>query len=237
MNYMATGLLLIIDDDQTLVDLVREYMTKYGWNVISAATPKEGVKLIREKIPRFVILDVMLPEKDGFEVCREIRTFSQVPIIMLTARGELTDRIVGLEVGADDYLPKPFAARELLARIQTVLRRGTRSQHSDAQTAPLKFGNLEIDLFKRTVELAGEDVILTTAEFDVLALLAQKPGKVFERVEVMDQLKGVDWQAFNRSIDVLVSRIRTKIKDSSKRPKFIKTVWGVGYVFVGKPGS
>jgi DNA-binding response OmpR family regulator len=101
----------------------------------------------------------------------------------------------------------------------------------------LKFGNLEIDLFKRTVELAGEDVILTTAEFDVLALLAQKPGKVFERVEVMDQLKGVDWQAFNRSIDVLVSRIRTKIKDSSKRPKFIKTVWGVGYVFVGKPGS
>lgn len=231
---VGTGTLLIIDDDLQLIELVREYMTTHGWHVVSAETPKQGLQILKEKQPRIVILDVMLPEKDGFEVCREIRRFSEVPIIMLTARGDLTDRIVGLEVGADDYLSKPFAARELLARMQSVLRRQTRTVMAAAETPPLRFQDLEIDLYKRAVYHAGQLADLTTAEFDVLALLAQSPGKVFERVQIMDELKGVDWQAYNRSIDVLVSRIRMKLADDSKRPKFIKTVWGVGYVFVGK---
>lgn len=231
---MASGTLLIIDDDRKLIELVREYMSEHGWHVVSAGRAEEGLRLLRTQSPRLVILDVMLPEKDGFEICREIRATSQIPIIMLTARGELTDRIVGLELGADDYLPKPFAARELLARIQSVLRRSTVRPQEKADEEPLRFGRLEIDAVRRTVQLGEEAIDLTTAEFDVLALLAKHPGKVFERGQVMDLLRGVDWQAFNRSIDILVSRVRHKLHDDAKRPRFIKTVWGVGYVFVGK---
>lgn len=237
MSKLGTGTLLIIDDDAELVELVREYMSSHGWVVQSADTPKRGIQMLREKLPRLVILDVMLPEKDGFEVCREIRRFSEVPIIMLTARGELTDRIVGLEVGADDYLSKPFAARELLARIQTILRRQSRLVMAEEETPPLRFNKIKIDLYGRSVHNEEQLVDLTTAEFDVLALLAQHPGKVFSREQIMDEVKGVDWQAFNRTIDVLISRIRTKLGDNSKRPRYIKTIWGAGYVFVGKAGG
>ncbi len=237
MSKLGTGTLLIIDDDAELVELVREYMSSHGWVVQSADTPKRGIQMLREKLPRLVILDVMLPEKDGFEVCREIRRFSEVPIIMLTARGELTDRIVGLEVGADDYLSKPFAARELLARIQTILRRQSRLVMAAEETPPLRFNKIKIDLYGRSVHNEEQLVDLTTAEFDVLALLAQHPGKVFSREQIMDEVKGVDWQAFNRTIDVLISRIRTKLGDNSKRPRYIKTIWGAGYVFVGKAGG
>jgi DNA-binding response OmpR family regulator len=237
MSKLGTGTLLIIDDDAELVELVREYMSSHGWVVQSAETPKRGIQMIREKSPRLVILDVMLPEKDGFEVCREIRRFSEVPIIMLTARGELTDRVVGLEVGADDYLSKPFAARELLARIQTILRRQSRLVMAAEETPPLRFHKIKIDLYGRSVHNEQQLVDLTTAEFDVLALLAQHPGKVFTREQIMDEVKGVDWQAFNRTIDVLISRIRTKLGDNSKRPRYIKTIWGAGYVFVGKAGG
>lgn len=232
---MSMGKILIIDDDEKLTEVVGKYLQINGWDILTADNPKDGIKCIREQNPRLVLLDVMLPDQDGFETCREIRTFSSVPIIMLTARGEVTDRIVGLEVGADDYLSKPFEARELVARINTVLRRIVANPAEKADSEPLRFGHLEIDIFKRTVTLRGVAVDLTTAEFDVLVLFAKHPGKVMDRNQVMDRLRGVDWQAFQRSIDVLISRIRQKLQDNPKRPTYFKTVWGVGYVFVAKP--
>lgn len=153
---------------------------------------------------------------------------------MLTARGEVTDRIVGLEMGADDYLSKPFEARELLARIQTVLRRSGNAPTPVEVSQSTTFGALTIDTFKRTATLGGNALDLTTSEFDVLSLFAKFPGKVMNRNEVMDQLRGLDWQAFDRSIDVLISRLRQKLQDDPKRPTYFKTVWGVGYVFVAK---
>ena len=234
---MTTGTLLIIDDDEILIDLLSKYFAKHGWATISATTPDEGMRLIREKSPRLVVLDVMLPEKDGFQTCREIRAFSSVPIIMLTARGEVTDRIVGLEMGADDYLSKPFEPRELLARLQSILRRSSTSMPEKNTDETMRFGALEIDPYKRMATLRGSAVDLTTTEFDVLALFAKNPGKVMNRNEVMDQLRGINWQAFDRSIDVLISRIRHKLKDDAKHPLYFKTVWGVGYVFVGKAQS
>jgi len=234
-DVMTPGTLLIIDDDEILIDLLSKYFAKHGWATLSATTPDEGMRLIKEKSPRLVVLDVMLPEKDGFQTCREIRAFSTVPIVMLTARGEVTDRIVGLEMGADDYLSKPFEPRELLARMQSILRRTAVPVPAEKSAdAPMRFGPLEIDPFKRTVNLRGSSVDLTTTEFDVLTLFAKNPGKVMNRNEVMDQLRGINWQAFDRSIDVLISRIRHKLKDDAKHPLYFKTVWGVGYVFVGK---
>jgi DNA-binding response OmpR family regulator len=232
---MSHGTILMIDDDEKLTDIVGKYLIKQGWEVASAPHPDEGIRLIRDSPPRLVLLDVMLPEKDGFQTCREIRAFSDVPIIMLTARGEVTDRIVGLEVGADDYLSKPFEARELLARIQTVLRRVLPIAPEKTEAKVIRFGQLTIDVYQRTATLNGAPVDLTTAEFDILVLFAKHPGEVMDRNTVMDRLRGVDWQAFNRSIDVLISRIRQKLQDNPKRPTYFKTVWGVGYVFVAKP--
>jgi len=228
---VSPGTLLIIDDDEVLIDLLTKYFAKHGWAVLSATSPDEGIRILKEKAPRLIVLDVMLPDKDGFQTCREIRSFSQVPIIMLTARGEVTDRVVGLEMGADDYLSKPFEARELLARMQSILRRSGGEKSAEDK---LRFGALEIDTFKRMASLRGTTVELTTTEFDVLALFAKNPGKVMNRNEVMDQLRGINWQAFDRSIDVVVSRIRHKLHDDAKNPIYLKTVWGSGYVFVGK---
>jgi DNA-binding response OmpR family regulator len=176
-----------------------------------------------------VILDIMLPEMDGFEVCRAIRQTSKIPIIMLTARGEVTDKVVGLELGADDYLAKPFEPRELVARIQSVLRRA--KQPGDNQT--LTFERLIIDLDKRVALLDGNPVDLTTNEFTALALLARNAGKVLNRDQILQELRGMDCDAFNRSVDIAVSRLRQKLNDDPRSPEFIKTVWGTGYVFIG----
>ena len=171
----------------------------------------------------------MLPEMDGFEVCRAIRQASDVPIIMLTARGEITDKVVGLELGADDYLAKPFEPRELVARIQSVLRR---TRPFDA--APnLSFNRLAIDLDKRKVLLDGHPIDLTTNEFAALALLARNAGKVLNRDQILQELRGIDCDAFNRSVDIAISRLRQKLNDDPRSPEFIRTVWGTGYVFIG----
>jgi DNA-binding response OmpR family regulator len=171
----------------------------------------------------------MLPEMDGFEVCKTIRRSSSVPIIMLTARGEVTDKVVGLELGADDYLAKPFEPRELVARIQSVLRRGR--PISDPRS--LSFNRLTIDLAKQVALLDGKPVDLTTNEFSALALLAKNAGKVLNRDQILQELRGMDCEAFNRSVDITMSRLRQKLKDDPRSPEFIKTVWGTGYVFVG----
>jgi DNA-binding response OmpR family regulator len=222
--------ILIIDDDEKLNELLKGFLSDFGFNVLAATRPEKGLKKLKQKSPELVILDVMLPGMDGFEVCKKIRQQSSVPIIMLTARGELMDKVVGLELGADDYLPKPFEPRELVARIHSVLRR---SKNID-ETLPQVFGQLEIDFSRQVATLAGRDLELTTNEFAALALLAARPGKVFDRDQILQELRGIDCDAFNRSVDITMSRLRQKLDDNPKNPVFIKTVWGTGYVFIGE---
>jgi DNA-binding response OmpR family regulator len=220
---------LIIDDDEKLTALLTEYLGGFGFAVRSAAHPNDGLRILRADPPDLVILDVMLPGMDGFAVCRKVRETSRVPIVMLTARGEVTDRVVGLEIGADDYLPKPFEPRELVARVQAVLRRG--ASHEEDETVTV--GGLEIHWGARTARLDGAPLELTTAEFDLLGLLVRHRGRVLSRDRIMSETRGVDWEAFDRAVDVLISRLRQKLGDDPKRPAFIRTVRGAGYSFIG----
>ena len=223
--------ILLIDDDAKLASLLKEYLVSYGFELISALHPEDGLKLLEKQNPELLILDVMLPGMDGFEVCKLIRKKNiSTPIVMLTARGDVEDKIVGLEIGADDYLSKPFAARELVARIQSVLRR-VDSELSKKDR--LVFKDIEIDLDKRKVYLLGDEIELTTMEYEILSLFASKPGKTFNRDEILNSLHGIDASVYSRSIDISISRLRQKLKDTGKKQKYIKTVWGTGYVFLG----
>lgn len=228
---------LIIDDDHKLIELLRDYLSQFGITVLTAEHPDQGLTLFRQKNPSLIILDLMLPEKDGFAVCREIRQESAVPIIMLTARGELPDRIAGLELGADDYLAKPFEPRELVARIQTVLRRTNGDGSHQLTSDRIQAEDLTVDLRKRSASLHGHLLDLTTMEFEILALFLKNSEVVLSREEIMDRIRGIDWEAYNRSIDVGVSRLRQKLQDDPKRPRYIKTIWGAGYQFLARPHS
>jgi DNA-binding response OmpR family regulator len=220
---------LLIDDDRKLAALLTEYLLRFEIQLLQAANGDEGLRQLRLETPDCVLLDVMLPGKDGFEVCREIRASSDVPVVMLTARGEVADRIVGLEIGADDYLPKPFEPRELAARIQAVLRR----KQAPARGEILRCGDLEVDMSRRSARRAGEDLRLTALEFDALAIFARYPGTVLHRERLVDLLKGGEWDPVNRSLDVLVSRLRQKLGDDPHLPRYLKTVRGTGYLFLG----
>jgi DNA-binding response OmpR family regulator len=224
---------LIIDDDERLGELLHEYLGRFGFDVRAAAHPDAGLRLLKSEAPDIVILDVMLPDMDGFAVCRRIRETSRVPIVMLTARGDVMDRIVGLELGADDYLPKPFEPRELVARIQAVLRRGKPGEEEEL----LRVGSLELNWTARSARLDGRELILTTAEFDLLGLLVRNRGRVLTRDRILDETKGLDWESYDRSIDVLVSRLRQKLGDDAKRPAFIRTIRGTGYSYIGGVGE
>jgi DNA-binding response OmpR family regulator len=219
---------LIIDDDEQLNALLEEYLGRFGYAVATAVDGREGLRALRADPPDVLVLDVMLPGMDGFAICREVRETSRVPIVMLTARGEVADRVMGLELGADDYLPKPFEPRELVARLKAVLRRG-----AGGTEGVLRVGALELDGASRTARLAGRLLELTTAEFELLALLARHRGRVLSRDRILDETRGLDFDAFDRSIDVLVSRLRHKLGDDARRPVFIKTIWGRGYCFAG----
>jgi len=221
--------ILIIDDDEKLDHLLNDYLSRHGFNVITVTAAFEGLARIEREPPDIIILDVMLPGMDGFEVCKEIRKNHTIPILMLTARGEVMDRIVGLELGADDYLPKPFEPRELVARIQAILRRSRDVEKSNK----IRAGKLIVDQSKQTVELEGEKIELTTMEFEVLALFIKNPGKVLTRDRIMQRTHDMDWEAFNRTVDVLISRLRQKMHDDPKNSRFFKTVWGKGYKFIG----
>jgi len=221
------GPVLVIDDDRKLCGLLTEYLATSGFEVLAAGTGDDGLRLLRTEHPEIVILDVMLPGMDGFEVCRAIRRESAVPVIMLTARGDVTDRVVGLELGADDYLAKPFEPRELVARIDAILRRGRAS----AET--WSFGGLKVDPSRRSAAMNGEDLALTTAEFDLLELLIRGRGRVLSRGHILDGVRGEAWDAFDRSIDVLISRLRSKLGDDPRHPRYVRTVRGAGYAFVG----
>jgi len=219
---------LIIDDDTRLSAMLSDYLAGNGYVVQSAATAGAGLAAATRLMPDAIVLDVMLPDIDGFEACRRIRAASDVPILMLTAKGDDTDRIVGLELGADDYLPKPFNPRELLARLKAVLRRRGRSE---GNARLLRFGRLEIDPGSRTVRLDGTDCAMTSYQFDLLVAFATNPGRILTRDQLMDLVRGEELEAFDRSIDVHVSRIRAAIEDDPKHPRRIVTVRGVGYVF------
>jgi DNA-binding response OmpR family regulator len=224
---------LLIDDDRRLGVLLTEYLARFGFAVDVATHPEDGLRALKNTQPEILILDVMLPDMDGFAVCRRVRETSSVPIIMLTARGDVMDRIVGLELGADDYLPKPFEPRELVARIQAVLRR----RAPVAENEVLRAGPLEVDLTTRTARLNGNDLTLTTAELELLVLLVRSRGRVLTRDRILEETRGLDWESFDRSIDVLVSRLRQKLGDDPKKPSFIRTVRGTGYSFIGGGGA
>lgn len=226
--------LLMIDDDEKLVDLVRDYLEPHGFNLLAEYDGHEGIARWRADHPELIILDLMLPGIDGLEVCRSIRAESDVPIVMLTARGEETDRIVGLELGADDYLPKPFNPRELLARIKAILRRlnATTADDSTVDNTRLVVGPVTLDAGTREVFVRKEEVTLTTAEFDILQILLRAAGRVLSRDQLMQELHGTAWSYYDRSIDVHISRIRQKIEENPKHPVLLKTVRGVGYQFI-----
>lgn len=228
---MTASSILVIDDDVKLCELLSEYLARFDYQVNAAHEPAAGLARLRDDPPDLVVLDVMLPGQDGFEVLKQIRTAGSVPVIMLTARGEVSDKVVGLELGADDYLAKPFEPRELVARIQTVLRRGRQSPKRGIVTC----GDLQVNLDGHTASIDGDELNLTTTEFQILALFVANPGKVLSRDDLMEHLRGMDWDAFNRSIDIAVSRLRSKLGDDSKHPRYIKTVWRKGYMFVPLP--
>lgn len=219
--------ILLIDDDDRLAALLLEYFERYEMVLDSALLPSEGLRKLSNSDYSLVILDVMLPEMDGFEVCKQIRKQSDIPIIMLTARGDVMDRVVGLELGADDYLPKPFEPRELVARIQSILKRS--SHHADSNDK-LCFENLVIDTDMQQVRLDGEEIHLSTMEYQLLVHLAQHVGKTQSRDDILNALKGTETELFSRSVDIAISRLRQKLKPL----ELIKTVRGSGYLFIGK---
>jgi DNA-binding response OmpR family regulator len=226
---------LLIDDDQRLAEMLGEYLSARGYQVEHRGDGAGGLSRLGQQAFDAVILDVMLPDLDGFEVCRRIRARSQVAVLMLTARGDDLDRIVGLELGADDYLPKPFNPRELLARLGAILRRARGPAADGADPPPLRFGRLEVDRAAREVRVNGQRRELTGRQFDMLVLLAERAGRVQSREQIMEALKGEEWDSVDRSIDVHISRIRTAIEDDPRHPRFVQTVRGAGYVF--NPGA
>ena len=225
--------LLMIEDDARLAAMVVDYLTRNGFDVAHAATAAEGLAWLQTHSPNLVILDLMLPDGDGLEVCRAIRGRSDVAIVMLTAKGDPTDRVVGLELGADDYLAKPFEPRELLARIRAVLRRNARGSAADGQAQPpvQRFGRLEIDPGARQVRLDSVACDLTAHQFNLLSAMAERAGRVLSREQLMEMARGEALEAFDRSIDVHIARIRAVIEDDPKKPRRIVTVRGAGYVF------
>jgi DNA-binding response OmpR family regulator len=229
--------LLMIEDDARLAAMVAEYLEQNGFSVSRAADGLSGLARLNQNgdnQPELVILDLMLPDIDGLEVCRRVRALAsnmaQIPILMLTAKGDPMDRIIGLEMGADDYLPKPFEPRELLARVRAILRRKTEAPSSATQNQ-LRFGSLAIDRDARTVTVANAACELTSYQFDLLVALAERAGRVLTRDQIMEAVRGRELEAFDRSIDVHMGRIRAAIEADPKDPKRILTVRGVGYVF------
>lgn len=217
--------LLLIDDDDKLAEPLKQYFARFDLTLESEVRPLDALARLQRERFDLVVLDVMLPEIDGFETCRRIRQFSDIPIVMLTARGEVMDRVVGLELGADDYLPKPFEPRELVARIQNIFKRsGPRDE------AVVQLGDMQVDLDKKQLLRNGSEIALTATEFELLGLLLRNRDRVLSRDEIMQQLRGVDADIYSRAIDVLVSRLRQKLE----RPELIRTLRGKGYQLVNR---
>jgi DNA-binding response OmpR family regulator len=222
--------ILVVDDEPGIVRLIQMYLDREGFTTITATNGADALTEVKDRKPALVILDIMLPDIDGWEVCREIRRTNDVPIIMLTAREGDEDKIVGLELGADDYLTKPFVPRELVARVKAILRRSGK-QAAQADGEVLDLGELRIEPDRREVWLNGEAIQLRAKEYDLLTQLARKPGIVFSREQLLQTVWGYDFLGDSGTIDVHVRRLRAKLNDDSSNPRFIETVWGVGYRF------
>ena len=232
--------ILVIEDEEGIIHLLNLYLRDAGYTVVAARDGAYGLEMHAREHPDLVILDIMLPALDGFEVCRRIRTWSKTPILMLTARGDEDDRIQGLELGADDYLVKPFSPRELVSRVRAILRRVSGPEGSTAQRGPenqppqerslFGFPGLSVDILSRRVEVKGQEIMVTPTEFDILALMAQAPGRVFTREVLMNKIWGYDYFGDGHIIDVHISALRKKIEATGEY-RYIKTVWRVGYKF------
>ncbi|MDH5716274.1 MAG: response regulator transcription factor [Spirochaetia bacterium] len=219
----------ILDDDTKLNLLLKEYLTNFQYSISTFTHPQELFVKLKSHQPHLLLLDVMLPEIDGFEVLRKIKKEYDFPVIMLTARGDLADKVAGLETGADDYISKPFEPREIAARIGAVLRRNGKKDEDK-----IMVNTVEIDLKSRQAKVKNKLIDLTTMEFDLLEIFAKNSGRVITRDEITENIKGDEFEPFNRSIDILVSRLRQKLGDNSQKSKIIKTVWGKGYIFIEK---
>lgn len=228
---MAQYSVVIVDDDEKIVRLLKAYFEKESFAVFTAYDGLAALTAVKEHAPDIVVLDLMLPELDGWEVCRRLRQESEVAILMLTARDEESDRLVGLELGADDYVAKPFSPREVVARAKAILRRVGRAIN---KADILRFGLLEIDSLRHQVVFNGNVVELTPTEFKILELLAKKPGQVFSRLQIVDAVQGYAFEGFERTIDAHVKNLRRKIGDNPKEPRYIQTVYGIGYKFGGE---
>jgi len=225
--------LLMIDDDASLGELLVDYFERFGHKLTAATTAAEGRHLLRRDDPDLLILDVMLPDADGMKLCQTIRSESDIPIVMLTARGGVPDRVLGLEFGADDYVPKPFEPRELVARVETLMRR-SRETPSRRLSAS---GGLVLETETRRVTLQGKELELTSMEFELLRILMDSRGRVLSREMLLRKLRGIDAEIYDRSVDMLISRVRRKLGDDSRSPRFIKTIFRTGYQFVGGSDS
>lgn len=220
--------IMVVEDDASLAQWIGDFLIDNGYAVTVANRGDEAVDLIREDEPALVILDINLPKKNGFEVCREVREFYHKPVLMLTARGDENDEVFGIEAGANDYLIKPVRPRALLARVQSMLAPGDRPLGS---TSVREYGRFKIDADSRTVWIDDKTIEVSTHEFDVLWLLTENAGVVMSRDDLVNALRGIEYDGFNRSVDVLISRLRKKLGDSSQKPRKIKTIWGKGYMF------
>ena len=229
---MKTYKILVVDDEVDIVEFIQDYLTEEGYEVIKAYDGVAALNKVREDRPDLVVLDIMLPGLDGFEVCKQMRTESAVPILMVTAKDTDVDKIVGLEIGADDYMPKPFNPRELVARVKAILRRTYRQDYQPrSQTATLKHKDLFIDTERRVASIGHRQLELTMKEFDLLLFLMQNPGHVYSRDHLLDYVWGQDSFVGARTVDVHIRRLREQIETDASQPQYIITVWGVGYKF------
>jgi DNA-binding response OmpR family regulator len=234
LTVVAKRTILVVDDEREIVDLLRSYLERDGYRVLAAYDGRQALEIARREHPDLMILDLMLPEVDGWEVCRQVRATSPMPIIMLTARDEETDKLVGLELGADDYITKPFSPREVVARVRAVLRRA-----SGEGPPPVKIvvGDVEIDPSRFEVRRGGEVIHLTPTEFKLLEVLARNPGRTFTRLQLIDQVHGYAFEGYERTIDAHVKNLRQKLEPDPRHPRYILTVYGVGYKFSEASGS
>lgn len=223
--------ILIVDDEKNILDVVKAYLEKEGFQIITAMDGETALSILSKETIHLVVLDLLLPKLSGEEVCRKIRTTSSVPIIMLTAKADEDEKIEGISIGADDYLTKPFSARELVVRVRALLRRAYRDQTPLADILSFNNGDLEVDIKKMIVKKQGEPVSLTSNEFRVLTALLINPGQVFSREHLVDKAFGMDYEGFDRTMDTYIKNIRQKIEDNPKEPKYIVTVYGTGYKF------
>ncbi len=227
--------ILVVEDERKINDLVKDYLSSLGYGLTQAFTGQEALDAYKRQAPDLIVLDVMLPGVDGIEVARRIRLEGGVPIIMLTARDSEADKLLGLEIGADDYLTKPFSIRELGARVRAVLRRFAASDAAVGENEVLTLADLILDPARRRVERGGREITLTSAQFEILRLLLSNPGKVYSRRELIEKISGYDYEGYERTVDVHVKNIRKALEDDPANPRFLLTVWGAGYKMAERP--